>query len=85
VGIAHEDKRRDGLDRAATTNDTSASLTGRDPARSDTCRGAFDDVPPTVDASDAKTAAVGVERPFAVELDAPVRDHIERLGSFETS
>src|SRR5712692_8344175 len=41
---------------------------------------AFDDVPEAVDAAGAEAAAKGVERQFAVELDMPVLDEIERLA-----
>src|SRR5271155_4899884 len=37
-------------------------------------------MPEAVDAARAKAAAKGVERHFAVELDAPVLDEIERLA-----
>jgi len=37
-------------------------------------------VPEAVDASGAEAAAKGVERQFAVELDAPVLDEIERFA-----
>src|SRR5262249_2079187 len=41
---------------------------------------ALDDVPETVDASRAQTAAERVQRQIAVELDAPVLDEIERFA-----
>jgi hypothetical protein len=55
-------------------------LTWRDPALPDARKGAFDDVPEAVDASRAETAANGVERQLAVELDMPVLDEIEGLA-----
>ena len=54
-----------------------------DLARSGAARGlpgAFDDVPQAVHAAGAEAAANGVERQFAVELDTPVLDEVERLA-----
>jgi hypothetical protein len=67
----------------APTKDTLASLTWREPARLEACsapsmmcrRPRMRPVP--------KLPPKGVERQFAVELDAPVLDEIERLAFLE--
>src|SRR5207237_2154323 len=81
VRVADEDKRRAGHDRGAGADEGDVGVF--DLARSGPARclqRAFDDVPEAVDAAGAEAAAKGVERQFAVQLDAPVLDEIERLA-----
>ena len=82
VSFAHEDKGRAGHDRGAGADKRHVGVV--DLAGAGTARGlqrTFDDVPEAVDAAGAEAAAKGVERQFAIELDTPVLDEIER-GAF---
>src|SRR6266851_7211515 len=83
VRLPHENKGRAGDDRGAGADEGHVGVL--DLARTGAAgglQGAFDDVPEAVDASGAEAAAKGVERQFAVELDAAVLDEIERLAFF---
>src|SRR5712691_10717029 len=81
VRLADEDKGCAGDDRGAGADERHVGVL--DLARSGAAGGlerALDDVPEAVDASGAEAAAKGVERQFAVKLDAAVLDEVERLA-----
>src|SRR5579863_9256361 len=80
IRLAHEDEGGAGDDRGAGADKGDVGVL--DLARAGAAGGLqrpFDDVPEAVDASGAEAAAEGVEREFAIQVDAPVLDEIEGL------
>src|SRR5512139_2339516 len=81
VRLLDEDEGRSGHNRRARTDKRDVDVRhlplSRAPRR---LQGALYDMPQSMDASGAETAAERVERQFPIELDPPVLDEIERLA-----